>query len=252
MKKILIVRLTALGDIVNSSIVIQLINNKFDNIQIDWLCEDINKELATSIIGINRVHTISLKKLKKSRSFSELKKTINYLKNLPKYEMVIDMQGLLKSSIVSKLVSNETYGYDKNSSRESLSSLFYKYQFNKSYESNVIERNIFLTCSALKCTINSDEIVNKEPIFQVNSDFTCSAVVNEKRNIALVIGASWESKKYPLDKFIELINSNLDYNFLVLSGNKSEYSDAKYIASKSQSTAIEPSSIKNLISLISK
>ncbi|MEA1915899.1 MAG: glycosyltransferase family 9 protein, partial [Campylobacterota bacterium] len=126
------------------------------------------------------------------------------------------------------------------------------YQFNKSYESNVIERNIFLTCSALEFQLSHNDVLNKKPIFKTKNSFTCKALSNKKRNIALVIGASWESKKYPLDKFIELINSNLNYNFLVLSGNTDEFNDAQYIASKSQSTAIEPSSIKNLISLISK
>jgi heptosyltransferase-1 len=243
MKRVLIVRLSALGDIVNSAIVVQLIHRHLKGIQVDWLCEDAFKPIAKSIIGINKVHSISLKKLKKNKSFNELFKTIRYLKHLPEYDYIIDMQGLIKSAIVSRLVGKNIYGYDKNSTRESLASFFYKHTYTKAYNDNVVERNIFLASSALDFTCN--DYTDKEKIF------TCKDISYENKTILLVIGASWESKKYDLDKFCELVNMFKEYTFLIASGNDIEYKEALHVQNNSHATALKPTNLNELIDIVS-
>ena len=91
---------------------------------------------------INQVHTINLKKIKKEKSFSGLMQTITKLRNLPKYDLIIDMQGLLKSAVVSRIIGKNIHGYDKSSAREALSSLFYASTSNIPYELSVIKRNV--------------------------------------------------------------------------------------------------------------
>jgi heptosyltransferase I len=243
MKRVLIVRLSALGDIVNSSIVIQLIHEHVKNVQVDWLCEEAFKPLVQNIIGINEVHDISLKRLKKSKSLGELFKTIKYLKSLCEYDYIIDMQGLIKSAVVSRIVGKKIYGYDKNSTRESLASFFYNHTFSKAYSDNVIKRNIFLVSSALNFTCNDAN--NKKRVF------TCNDITYKNKTILLVIGASLESKKYDIQKFTDLVNMFQEYDFLVASGNEKEYEEALHVQNNSHATALKPTNLSELIDIVS-
>jgi heptosyltransferase-1 len=75
--------------------------------------------------------------------------------------MVIDMQGLLKTAIVSWLINSKvTLGFDWSSSRESMSSIFYNKTFQYGYDENIIERNFELIVFGLELEINKAEMQN--------------------------------------------------------------------------------------------
>ncbi|MBN2782398.1 MAG: lipopolysaccharide heptosyltransferase I, partial [Campylobacterales bacterium] len=97
-KKIAIVRLSALGDIVNSAVVLQFIKQKYPESSIEWITEEVFAPLLQNHPLINKVHTINLKKLKKEKNLKNLIITILKIKNLGEFDIIIDMQGLLKSS----------------------------------------------------------------------------------------------------------------------------------------------------------
>ena len=78
--------------------------------------------------------------------FKEVKK----IRQFGKFDLVIDMQGLIKSAFVSYIISsNETVGFDRSSSRESISSLFYSHKFKIDYKENIIFRNLSLIANSL-------------------------------------------------------------------------------------------------------
>lgn len=60
--KIAIVRLSALGDIVQTSIVLQFIKKYYENAQIDWVCEERFSNILENCKLINKVIKINLKK----------------------------------------------------------------------------------------------------------------------------------------------------------------------------------------------
>jgi len=61
--KIAIVRLSALGDIINSMVVLQLIKKKYPDSTLDWISEEVFAPLLEHHPLISNVHTINLKKL---------------------------------------------------------------------------------------------------------------------------------------------------------------------------------------------
>ncbi len=245
---IAIVRLSALGDIVNSAVVLQFIKQKYPNAKITWIVEEVFSPLLLSHPFVNSVHSINLKKLKKEKDFSLLKKTISNLRSLGEFDIVIDIQGLLKSAIVAKLVGKKTHGFDTKSAREGLSSLFYKTTSSISYEENVVKRNCFVASDGLGFEITQDMILNKKPIFPFSKR---DDLFNDKKSIAVVIGASWESKKYPKELALEMCNT-LKENSILIWGNEVEREVAQWISDKSQFAQIAPKlSLVDLVSLIS-
>ena len=71
-------------------------------------------------------------------------------------------------------------------------------------------------------------------------------------NILLIPGASFQSKRYPVDKFVELTKL-LDANFLIISGDSEEKDLANQIQAQSPNVAVlERLNIDSIISLISQ
>jgi len=128
-KRIAIVRLSALGDIVNTAVVLQFIHKKFPHAKIEWITEEVFAPLLTNHPLISAVHTLNLKKLKREKSFSLLKKSFSALRSLGTFNLIIDIQGLLKSALVARLIGENVHGYDKDSAREGLASFFLQNHF---------------------------------------------------------------------------------------------------------------------------
>ena len=247
-KRVAIVRLSALGDIVNSAVVLQFIKVAYPNATIDWITEEVFAPLLLTSRDLDEVHTVNIKKIKKEKSFTQLKETINKLKSLGPYDLIIDMQGLIKSAIVSRLLGKETHGFDRNSTRESLASLFYKTSSHISYESGVVKRNCFLVSDALKFEINDEMILNKNPIFQVDEEFILQ---KEKKNIAFVIGASWNSKIYPKELIVKVCNA-LEEEAYIIWGNAQERENAEWICEHSTYATLAPElDLAQLVAFIS-
>jgi len=247
-KKIAIVRLSALGDIINSAVVLQFIKKYYPHAQIDWISEEIFSPLLRTNKHLNTIHSINLKQLKKSKSLSLLRQTVSKLSSLDEYDIVIDMQGLLKSAIVARITGKCTHGFDKNSTRESLAALFYKTTSCIPYEENVIKRNCFVVSDALSFKITDEMILHKEAIFPLTKNF---ALQTNKKNIAFVIGASWPSKIYPKESIVTICNA-LQEQCYIIWGNESEKETAQWICQNSKYAILAPKlQLDELVSFVS-
>jgi len=247
-KKIAIVRLSALGDIVNSAIVLQFIHQQFPDTKIEWITEEIFSPILKSHPLLSAVHTINLKRVKKTKSFSQLKETIKKLHSLGPYDTVIDMQGLIKSAIVSRIISKNVYGFDKNSIRESFASILYNKTSHIAYDENVVKRNCCIVADALNFTINNNMILNKKAIFPYKES---SEVDKSIKNIAIVIGASWKSKKYPKELILQVCEAIKEKCYIIW-GNELEKEEALWISNKSKYAILAPKlSLGELVSFIS-
>lgn len=247
-KKLAIVRLSALGDIVNSAIVVQFIKQKYPNARIDWITEEIFSDAVSLLEDVQNVHTINLKQLKREKSFKLLQKNISKLHILGEYDIIIDMQGLIKSAIVARIIGKNTHGFDKNSIRESLASLLYKTTSHIAYSENVVKRNCFIIADALNFNITDRMILNKKPIFQVTKEYQ---LCSKKKNIAFVVGASWKSKIYPKEELVKVCNALQEQAFIIW-GNENEKADAEWICEHSKYAELAPAmNLSELIAFIS-
>jgi len=220
--KIAIVKLSALGDIVHAMVALQFIKKNHPNAIIDWIVEKSFKEILANNPDINQIYTVSIKKAKQQKSFKLLLKEFKKLRKLQRYDIVIDAQGLVKSAIVSRLIPSDiTFGFDKDSLRESFAAKFYTHTCKIDYSENIIKRNAFVMASALNFNILNDDILNKKSFLYSSCKSKFSELSKDKSNVLLIPGASFESKIYPIEKYAELAK-RLDANFIVLWGNESE------------------------------
>ena len=220
--RIAIVKLSALGDIIHAMVVLQFIKKYYPNAVIDWIVEEGFKDVLTNNPHINQIHTVNLKKVKQKKSLRLLFKELIKLRKLQKYDLVIDTQGLIKSAIVSRAIpSDKIFGFDKESLRESFATTFYSETCKIDYAENIIERNVAIVASALDITISNKDILNKQPFLYSSNQSSLNFISNTKPNIALIPGASFESKIYPVKRYAQLIQQ-LDANIVILWGSEIE------------------------------
>ena len=229
--RIAIVKLSALGDIIHAMVALQFIKQHLPNSTIDWVVEEGFKDILANNPDINEIHTVSIKKAKQQKSIKLLFNEIKKLRKLPRYDIVIDTQGLIKSAIVSRAIpSSQTFGFDKNSLRESFAAKFYTNTCSISYDENIIKRNAAVISSALYIKISHDDILTKKPFLFSNKQLSSDLISNTKANIALIPGASFKSKIYPADQYAQIANElKSQANFIVLWGNQSERNMAEQI-----------------------
>lgn len=254
MKKIAIVKLSALGDIVHAMVALQFIKARFPNSQIDWLVEARFADLLCDNLHISNVLTIDLKaaKTNKFAIFQAIKTVQHYAQE--NYDLVIDAQGLLKSAITARFLGKNIAGFDKHSIREPLASLFYSKQIVCAYEKNTIDRNCAVLAKPLNFSISPDEILNKQPFLFFHTpkvDFQ-PFLKSDLKNIVFVIGSTWASRNYPAEKFIEVANT-LKQNCLVIWGNQVEFEVAQNMAKQSDFIQVLPAlDLNDLKALLSQ
>ena len=113
-KKILIIKLSSIGDVVHSLPFLEVIKDNFPSARIDWLVEEASSLIleghpALSRIIISRRKTWQKNLLRSSRWISLLSEAIHLLREVReyRYDLVIDLQGLFRSGIMVGLSRGE-------------------------------------------------------------------------------------------------------------------------------------------------
>ena len=234
--KIAIVKLSALGDIVNTMFVLQFIKKHYPLSEIDWIVDKKFKEVLECNPHISNIKFINLNQAKSDKSILLLLRELSKVKSFGNYDLVIDFQGLIKTAIVSKLLrSKKIVGFDWSSIRESFASFAYSQKVNIGYHKNTILRNKKLVSEALNITITEKELLKKEPYLFTNS----SILLPKKPYIVFVVGSTWESRNYPKEKFVEVANL-LKKDFIVVWGSDQERQKAEWMRHESSYISVMP------------
>lgn len=246
--RIAIVRLSALGDIVNTALVLQIIAHHYPQSEIDWFVEE---AFAAILQGHPLIHTVipvPLKRMKKTKDLSLLRDTLKTLRALPPYDHIIDAQGLLKSAIVACLLKGKVHGFDRKSAREGIASWFYDTTSSIPYEMSVIRRNLLIITEALEIPFDEKTIQEKKAVFPLKE--RPKMLERATRNVACVIGASWPSKCYPKEQFAALCRM-LPYPCYLIWGSDQELQDARWIAEQAPNAIVAPRlSLPELVNFI--
>lgn len=104
--KILLVKLSSLGDVVHTMPALQDIRQALPDAQIDWVVEAAFAPLVRRCLGVGRVIESDLRRWRKSPLSSPTRAAWRAFKldlQRERYDAVIDLQGLTKSAVVSRL-----------------------------------------------------------------------------------------------------------------------------------------------------
>ena len=126
--RVLIIKTSSMGDVVHALPAISDMARAIPGIQIDWLVEKSFAAMPQQHRAVQRVITLQWRKWRKSLRTPETQAAIRGWRaemSQHRYDLIIDLQGLLKSAAFACFAQGPRAGYDWHSIREPLASLFY-------------------------------------------------------------------------------------------------------------------------------
>lgn len=155
MKKILVVRVSSLGDVVHNMPAIADIHRRCPDAQIDWLVEESFCELVELVHGVHRAIPVSLRRWRKHLLSAHTWREIRAFRRAlaaEKYDLVIDCQGLIKTAWVASLARGPLVGLGnrtEGAGYEWPARFFYDRSIRIAPHTHVVERTRELVAAAL-------------------------------------------------------------------------------------------------------
>jgi 3-deoxy-D-manno-octulosonic-acid transferase len=225
--KILIVRLSAIGDVIHTLPVAYAIREKFPNAELSWLAED----RVTGLLGLNpyidKIIVMPRKQwqeIGKRNKWQELKAVISFLRGLRNYnfDLVLDLHGFFKSALpVGMTKAPLRYG---NADAGEGSTLFYNRKIRIPAElTHKIDRYLYLAKKALgisdgqvKFAIEpsqSDKII----VTKLLEEYC----LRDRKFVVMNPYTTWKTKDWIVERYRELaerIKKELDYEVIFTGG----------------------------------
>ncbi|MDX8402986.1 MAG: glycosyltransferase family 9 protein [Mariprofundaceae bacterium] len=199
--KILIVKLSAFGDIIHTLPALDDLINRPEADEIHWLVDSRFAFVAAILPENITVHQIQTRG---SGRIASIWHTIRHLRAL-KFDIAFDMQGLLKSGIIARLSCPESYGIDARFSPEYGNAKLVKPVCFHPLEKHVVQqyRRIATAISRKNIAHVPDEpIPYNAPVVAVTTGMQqhglqlCREMNLQPQNYLLLhLGGSWETKR---------------------------------------------------------
>jgi heptosyltransferase I len=156
--KILVVKMTSMGDVVHTLPAITDMARQFPGVQIDWLVEAPFAGIVRLHPQVRRVIAVSLRKWRKSwwkRDTRAAAAAARQVLQSERYDLIIDFQGLLKSAWWARKALGPSAGYDRASIREPLAAMLYARTAAVSRRLDAVTRNRQLAAQHLGYAVQS-------------------------------------------------------------------------------------------------
>ena len=204
MKRILVVKLSAIGDVIHALPVSYAIKETFPEAKLTWVVEPPAYDLLTMNPCIDEIITFYKKDFKSVRGFLEHIRPFRRILRQETYDAVLDLQGLFKSAAIAH-IAKAPLKLGMCNMRE-LSNHVSRPVIGPHAMGHIVERYLDVA-RALGC--KTERIVFPIEVPKVDADTARSLMEQEGARmenpyIVFVIGANWPNKRWPTKYFAEL------------------------------------------------
>jgi lipopolysaccharide heptosyltransferase I len=204
--KVLVVKLSSIGDIVHCLPAVAAIRQAHPNSKITWIAERRSSEILVDSPAIDRLIQIDSRFKGGLKSYTAtLRGLFSNLKELRanSFDIAIDFQGLMKSAVIARASgAKEIWGFGKESLREKESRVFLDRTVEAENRHHVIVKNLILAENALGFMSSRDDL--KFPISNSVEDKSFADSIAMEMDGAFVIlnpGGGWVTKLWPPEMF---------------------------------------------------
>jgi len=208
--KVLVVKLTSMGDVIHALPALTDAQLVLPNISFDFLVEESFQEIPTWHPAVKRVIPVATRRWRKSllKSRKELRVTLAEIRSV-QYDAIIDIQGLMKSAILSRLAKGKSYGYDRYSIRETLASRLYDETFSVDREIHAIDRvRTLFSCAFAYPMPLLPSVEDGSLDYAVTFESSINLPIEQAEQYSVFLhGTTWRSKEWPEQSWRELLES---------------------------------------------
>ena len=249
--KILLVKLSSLGDVLHNLPIVWDIRARLPDAQIDWVVEEGYVHLLKPLLsregfrGIDRIIPFGLRRWKKSLLSSKTwKKFFAFRRTLQEvhYDYIIETQGLLKSALVCGLAQKNSHAViaglanaTQFSGYEPIARFFYNQRVQVPLQCHAVDRSRYVACSALDWQlINRSERAQFYPADYLRTIETKQIVDLQKPYVLFFHSTAREAKRWSNADWIELGKklSALGYQIVLPWGSATEKAMSYELAAK--------------------
>lgn len=247
MKKLLIIKLTSLGDLIHLLPSIEDFHRIYPSCQIDWVIDEHFQEIASLHPAIHAIFPSNHRKWRKHPfRLSTLFSLAHLIRSIrkAKYDLVIDAQGNFKSGLLTLLAKGRKAGFDRKSVAEKIATLAYHDSYFVSKELHAISRlrHLFSLAASYPLPIapfdyHIDKTRLQPPPFPL-----------PKAYFLLIPNATWNTKLWPEAYWQNLIEALVDRGERILLpwGTEEELKRAHRLSTSPHVTILPKLSLKEL------
>jgi len=220
LKTFLIVKTSALGDIVHAYPVVSYLKEKFPDCVIDWIVEKPFAELVSSHPQMRKAIHVQTKKWIKSPFSKETRQEFRaFKKQLDCYDLIIDLQGNMKSAFLGYCAKGKIrIGFGRKSVPEWPNLLFNNHRYDPPPEINIRHEYLSLVQQYFQ-----DHQAYIPPAVPLNSDFDPTPYLSStSRNLMVCAGANWENKRLSTETLLTYLHKQENTHILLTWGNEEE------------------------------
>lgn len=235
-KRILIVRTSSLGDLVHMLPAISDIARYVPGACMDWIVEEGFAEVPSWHPAIHEVITVAHRRWRKSWWSPQTRAERAALRrNLGarRYDIVLDMQALMKSVWLVRQTHGERHGLDRRSAREPLASFFYDVRHTVEFWQPAVVRQRTLAASVFGYEYEG------EPDFGLDR-FTAEATIEPYA--VIMPSASRDDKLWPAEYWRKVFDhlSAQGLSMRLLAGNEREAERARQLIAGREDAQVLP------------
>jgi heptosyltransferase-1 len=226
MKRILIVKTSSMGDVIHALPVVSDIKRVWPDALVDWMVEAPFAGLVGRHSLVHRVVSVNLRAWRK-RGLLEVvgqwKRLRADLSQSP-YDVILDLQGLIKSAVLAKAAIGSVAGPGFGYAREALAALVYTRRGGWRRNAHAVERLRQLAAVVLGYDVEGP------PCFGIKTADTYS--LPEKPLVWLLHATARQEKKWPEASWRQLAQrlSRMNYTVCLPWGSDQERKAAEHIA----------------------
>ncbi len=240
--KVLIVKTSSMGDVIHTLPALTDAGRAIPGIRFDWIVEENFAEIPRWHPLVDQIFPVALRRWRKNmfapQTRKELRAVYEQLKK-NRYDFIIDAQGLVKSAWLTHLANGVRCGFDWQSAREPLASIFYSRKCATApvKKQHAIERIRSLFSQALHYPLPSSI-----PDYGVNRQLFVDETLQQQNYLVFLHGTTWPTKHWPEHYWQQLAVLANQNNFAVKLpwGNEEEQKRAERIASSCQQADVLP------------
>jgi heptosyltransferase-1 len=200
--KVLFVKMSSMGDVIHALPALVDAKRFRPDVELHWVVEERYAMIAKWMPAVDKVIPIAFRRWRKNpfrlMLNAEFRQFWRQLR-AEKYDLIIDGQGLLKSALIARIAKGPIHGFDKKSSREGISALFYQSTSNIPFKTHAVYRLRKIMSEALGYEMP------KEPAnFGLQASEIFPALFRHNA-IVILPGTTWANKHWPESYWQELI-----------------------------------------------
>ena len=239
--RVLIVRLSSFGDVVHTFPAVTDLATARPDINIDWLVDESFGEIARLHPAIGEVIGFAERRNRwpprRWPAYINARPQLRKKLRDRRYDLVVDLQGLMKSAIVARLAAAPVTGYDPKSIREPMASRIYGRKISIAKNLHAVERNRALLAAATGYDIGA-----AAGAFGIAIDNPQTLASLTEPYCLFLHSASWPSKLWSEDNWRALVTHLAagQINVVLPWGNDKEKERAERIAAENSRVLVMP------------